>query len=117
MEVSREGYLNSIVISLSVMHNNNPLKFKSLKKCQNAFSSPTYYYDLIWVCLLENRGISGSFKREDGLTLYNVRIVKHIHSAKTAPPVEHVSPGCTLEVTTSRLSLSSQVNIGNLHYH
>ena len=101
------------------MHNNNPLKFKYLKQCQNAFSSPTYYYGLIWVCLLENRGISGSFKREDGLTvptLY-VRIMKYIHSAKTAPPVEHVRPGCTLEVISSRLSLSSQVNIGNLHYH
>ena len=48
------------------MHDNNPLKFRSLKKCQNAFFSPAYYCGLIWVGLLENGGISGSFKMEGG---------------------------------------------------
>ena len=70
------------------MHNNNPLKFKSLKNCQNAFSSPIYYCGLIWVGLLENSGISNSLKREDGTsvpTLWNIGFMKYTKLSKDCP--------------------------------
>lgn len=94
---SGEAYLNSIVISLSVMHNNNPLKCKSLEKMPKCIFLSNL---LIWVGLLENVGISGSFKMEKRLivpTFYNVWIMKYINSAKIALPFANVRQSCTIE--------------------